>query len=480
MSQQYRYPNSAVVEANINSEGVPGSPIPSEAMMVGGSDGVNLRSLSVSASGVLNVAVSSLPLPSGAATAANQVLEIGELQDIEADIEAMSLKLPASLGAQVSASSLSVVLASDGVLPLPTGAATEATLLSSQVILAAISNKLPALLGQTSSADAFSVVIAADQSPVAIAGRLGVGFDQYDPAQPTIVEEGSDGFGNQIQAMAVYDTAMGQSGSTIDTLTNGSGDIVINDAGTDTQFISVVGTFTGSISATMTLDSAVANLQFRTVGTGTLSSTITAPGLYMLENVIAGYVTLVNNIATGSADVTAIGSVFLKNSGVWARQAGSWTAAATQSGTWNINNISGTVSLPSGAATESTSLAIKDRLPSSLGQAIMANSLAVAIASNQSEIPAVESPAASSSVTSVAGNASNVTLLSSNSSRKFATFFNESTAVLYLKLGSTASTSSYTVQIPSQGYYEMPYRYTGQIDGIWSAANGNVRITELS
>jgi hypothetical protein len=30
------------------------------------------------------------------------------------------------------------------------------------------------------------------------------------------------------------------------------------------------------------------------------------------------------------------------------------TVAATQSGTWNINSISGTVSLPTGAATEST------------------------------------------------------------------------------------------------------------------------------
>jgi hypothetical protein len=90
--------------------------------------------------------------------------------------------------------------------------------------------------------------------------------------------------------------------------------------------------------------------------------------------------------------------------------------------------------------------------------------------------------ASSSSITSAASSASSVSLLASNASRKGATFFNDSTSVLYLKMGATASTTSYTVQIPSNGYYEIPTTavYTGAIDGIWSSANGNARITELS
>ncbi len=62
-------------------------------------------------------------------------------------------------------------------------------------------------------------------------------------------------------------------------------------------------------------------------------------------------------------------------------------------------------------------------------------------------------------------------------------FFNESTAVMYLKLGTTASTTSYTVQIPAGGYYELPgpIVYTGNIDAVWSSnASGAVRVTELS
>lgn len=40
--------------------------------------------------------------------------------------------------------------------------------------------------------------------------------------------------------------------------------------------------------------------------------------------------------------------------------------AATQSGTWNINNISGTISLPTGAATESTLSTLNGKVPSNL------------------------------------------------------------------------------------------------------------------
>lgn len=47
---------------------------------------------------------------------------------LDATVGAMSAKLPASLGSKLSAASLSMVFASDGTLPLPSGAATEATL----------------------------------------------------------------------------------------------------------------------------------------------------------------------------------------------------------------------------------------------------------------------------------------------------------------------------------------------------------------
>jgi len=73
-------------------------------------------------------------------------------------------------------------------------------------------------------------------------------------------------------------------------------------------------------------------------------------------------------------------------------------------------------------------------------------------------------------------------LLPANGNRAGAVIYNESTAILYLAFGPAASLTAYTVQIPANGYFELPGPaiYTGVISGIWSAANGFARITELS
>lgn len=68
------------------------------------------------------------------------------------------------------------------------------------------------------------------------------------------------------------------------------------------------------------------------------------------------------------------------------------TFASTQSGVWNINNILGTISLPTGASTSSlqttgnTSLNSIDNKTPSLGQAVMSASSPVVISSNQSTL----------------------------------------------------------------------------------------------
>lgn len=93
-----------------------------------------------------------------------------------------------------------------------------------------------------------------------------------------------------------------------------------------------------------------------------------------------------------------------------------------------------------------------------------------------------EQRSSTATLSNVASSASSVTLLSSNANRLNATIFNDSTQVLYVKFGATASATSYTVQIAANGYYELPVSniYTGIIDGIWASANGNARVTELT
>jgi len=92
--------------------------------------------------------------------------------------------------------------------------------------------------------------------------------------------------------------------------------------------------------------------------------------------------------------------------------------------------------------------------------------------------------------TSVVSSASSVTILGINTSRVGFVVYNDSTQILFLLIANTvagsavsaASSTNYTVQVASQGYFESPvnFVYTGPVFGIWAAANGNARITEYS
>jgi hypothetical protein len=119
---------------------------------------------------------------------------------------------------------------------------------------------------------------------------------------------------------------------------------------------------------------------------------------------------------------------------------------------WQATQPVSLASVPSHAVTNAGTFAVQDS-PATIGAATLSN---------------------------VASSATTVTLLASNAARKMATFFNDSTAILYLKFGATASAASYTVQLAPGGYYELPRPvYTGVIDGIWAAANGFCHVTEL-
>ena len=83
-------------------------------------------------------------------------------------------------------------------------------------------------------------------------------------------------------------------------------------------------------------------------------------------------------------------------------------------------------------------------------------------------------------VTTVADNASSVTLLASNGSRKSAEIYNDSTATLYVRCEvAAASAAAYTAKMAAGSYFVVPFGYTGEIRGIWSSADGGyARITE--
>jgi len=91
--------------------------------------------------------------------------------------------------------------------------------------------------------------------------------------------------------------------------------------------------------------------------------------------------------------------------------------------------------------------------------------------------------AGTGTLSNVSDSATNVTVLAANSARLGCVIFNDSSAILYLKFGTTASTTSFTVKLLANDTYEMggPHLYSGIIDGIWaSAPGGAARVTELT
>ncbi len=102
-----------------------------------------------------------------------------------------------------------------------------------------------------------------------------------------------------------------------------------------------------------------------------------------------------------------------------------------------------------------------------------------------SDSAAADALLASAAVTAVLGSVAAVTLAAANVNRRALYIYNDSTALLRIKLGPAASSTDFTILLGAAsasgpgGYYELPLPlYTGIVTGIWETAVGSARITE--
>lgn len=98
-------------------------------------------------------------------------------------------------------------------------------------------------------------------------------------------------------------------------------------------------------------------------------------------------------------------------------------------------------------------------------------------------VPTKEVRSATVAQTTVADTTTSTTILSSNTARLGATIENDSSAVLYLLLGSgTASATNYSVRMVQYAYYEVPYGFTAALSGVWASdpGDGAARVTEIT
>ncbi|MBA2726531.1 MAG: hypothetical protein H0U53_11115 [Actinobacteria bacterium] len=84
-------------------------------------------------------------------------------------------------------------------------------------------------------------------------------------------------------------------------------------------------------------------------------------------------------------------------------------------------------------------------------------------------------------VVQVISSVAAVTLAEDSGGREGLIIHNASTGILYVKFGTGASLTSYSVKVAPDGMYEMPENiYGGIITGIWSLANGFAYVTQQS
>ena len=88
---------------------------------------------------------------------------------------------------------------------------------------------------------------------------------------------------------------------------------------------------------------------------------------------------------------------------------------------------------------------------------------------------------ATATISSVASSVTSVTLLAANAARRRFVVVNESSKTLFIAFAATATVTAYTVNVAGNAVYEgILNDYTGVVSGIWSSANGNARITEIT
>lgn len=82
-------------------------------------------------------------------------------------------------------------------------------------------------------------------------------------------------------------------------------------------------------------------------------------------------------------------------------------------------------------------------------------------------------------ISKVDASASSVQLAAAHPNRKGVTVYNDSTATLFLALGTAASSDKFTVKLRPADYFECPYGYSGPLSGYWDSATGSAKVTEI-
>lgn len=109
--------------------------------------------------------------------------------------------------------------------------------------------------------------------------------------------------------------------------------------------------------------------------------------------------------------------------------------------------------------------------------------LPVVLASSVTSITVTPQKSGTTATTATAISTTAFTVIASNANRLGGSVFNDSiSSTIYLAMGSsvTVSTQAFTLQVPVNAYFEIPYNYTGGLTGISTLSSGFARATEYT
>lgn len=113
-----------------------------------------------------------------------------------------------------------------------------------------------------------------------------------------------------------------------------------------------------------------------------------------------------------------------------------------------------------------------------LGQKTSANSTPVVLASDQSAIPVTTGGVGVATTSTVALSTTVATLSASNSAKTQVIVHNDSGSVIYVKLGSGATTTDFSYRLTAQSTLEIN-GYYGIVTAIRAAGTSDARVTEV-
>lgn len=304
-------------------------------------------------------------------------------------------------------------------------------------------------VGQKTMANSVPIVLASDQSAVPVSGGGGVQYTEGDVdttiTGTVVMWENSDDILRAVSAAEPLPVSI-----PIDTFGSGS----LTAAAQTVEFAPAKGD-TGSCAIQIT---------------GTWS------GQIEFEITINGTTWIARNAHNGSDAVNAT-----ITNGAFLLASGSLLKLRVRASSW----VSGTATIDFRLGIGPQGISVVGPLPTGtnpIGSVITGGLTDAQLRATpvpvSGSVTALDEDSATGASSNVTGTGASVVILAANAVRKGATVFNDSGVVAHVKLGATASATSFAVKMVDQSYYEIPFKYTGVIEGLW--ASGSLRATELT